>query len=646
MRGPVDSADELPLDLDEVAAAAVIEAEENAAAAVASAAGVVGAATANLRTELKAVDEMLALGTPHAQKPDARVYWLVDWIRQQMVPDGRWNNRRLILFTEWEDTRRWLERRLLEALDDTDRVEERIGVFTGTTGTERRETVKRAFNADPFIEPLRILICTDAAREGINLQTHCHDLIHVDLPWNPSRLEQRNGRIDRKLQPAPQVFCRFFRYAQREEDIVLDALVWKTEQIRKELGSAGQVIEARIEARLTEGGIRRGEAAALAETVRGETDDERVACAKVEMDDSERARHERLLRDLDDLRRLLERSRERVGVEPKELEHVVGSALARAGTSLATAKAEPVGKVETFRFDPSSPVFAHDPTWVDAFDDLRERRRKRGERPAAWRQSAPVRAISFEPPVREDGTDASDVVQVHLEHRLVRRLLARFLSQGFQSDLERICVVRGPGAQPRVVMLGRLALYGPGAARLHEELIQVTAVWTEADRPGKPLRPLGERGEDTTRVQLDQALRDGIEAPSHAASRVRALARQDAADLEAELRRRADARRLVVVQELRKRGETEATSLAQLLHAQRDRIAKAAAAFDPNQLVLPGIADEERRQQERDCRHWATRLKEIECEVVDEPARVRASYEVRAYRLEPVGLVYLWPASG
>src|SRR5437763_10477693 len=166
-----------------------------------------------------------------------------------------------------EDTRRWLERRLREALAVTDRVDERIAVFSGSTGQDRREEVKAAFNADPTKEPLRILICTDAAREGINLQTYCSDLIHLDLPWNPSRLEQRNGRIDRKLQPAKQVFCRYFRYAQREADIVLDALVRKTEVIAAQLGSAGQVIEKRIKDRMEAAGIDRGEAKALAKAI-------------------------------------------------------------------------------------------------------------------------------------------------------------------------------------------------------------------------------------------------------------------------------------------------------------------------------------------------------------------------------------------
>ena len=64
-----------------------------------------------------------------------------------------------------------------EAFSYTDRADERTDIFTGITGQYRLEEVKAAFNADPAKEPLRILICTDAAREGINLQTYCSDLI-------------------------------------------------------------------------------------------------------------------------------------------------------------------------------------------------------------------------------------------------------------------------------------------------------------------------------------------------------------------------------------------------------------------------------------------------------------------------------------
>jgi hypothetical protein len=61
---------------------------------------------------------------------------------------------------------------------------------------------------------------------------------------------------------------------------------------------------------------------------------------------------------------------------------------------------------------------------------------------------------------------------------------------------------------------------------------------------------------------------------------------------------------------------------------------------------LPGIADDERREREADRRHWQSRLVRLEKEISEEPARIRASYDVTAHRLEPVGLVYLWPATG
>ena len=563
-----------------------------------------------------------------------------------MLSGGTWNNRRLIIFTEWEDTRRWVEKRLREALAETDQIDHRIDVFTGITGQDRREEVKAAFNADPAKEPLRILICTDAAREGINLQTYCADLIHLDLPWNPSRLEQRNGRIDRKLQPAKQVFCRYFRYEQREADIVLEALVRKTEVIQRQLGSAGQVIEKRITDRLAQGGIDRGTAVALAKAIEDETDAERLARARAEMDDEERARYARVVKEQEELEAALEESRERVGVKPEDLQRVVGAALARAGVDLDDEQAETVGDTATFRLDPNDPAFAKEPGWQDTFDDLRERPRKRGERIGEWRKRVPIRAIAFEPPRLPGGRDTPEIVQVHLEHRLVRRLLSRFLSQGFQAGLSRISVIEGPGAQPRVVLMGRLAVYGAGAARLHEEIIPVTAIWSEADREIKPLRALGESGEERTLNQLEDALRQARAAPNMAVARIQTLVERDIADLSPAFERIAMDRLGRVKVELAKRGETEAKLLTELLDQQRKRIAKASAEFDPNQLLLPGIAEDERRERDADRRHWENRLERLESEIRNEPARIRASYNVHAHRLEPVGLVYLWPSSG
>jgi SNF2 family DNA or RNA helicase len=103
-----------------------------------------------------------------------------------------------------------------------------FGGFHGGMVDEAREEVKRAFNADPKTHPLCVLIAPDAARDGVNLQNNCADLFHFDVPWNRSRLEQRNGRIDRKLQRAPEVRCHYFIYAQQREDRVLKALVEKT----------------------------------------------------------------------------------------------------------------------------------------------------------------------------------------------------------------------------------------------------------------------------------------------------------------------------------------------------------------------------------------------------------------------------------
>jgi SNF2 family DNA or RNA helicase len=636
--------DQPELGLDDEAGADAVIADDDAAIEAATVQAHHKPTAVQLASEIAAVDAMIAIADAHSAKPDARVQWLTRWIREYLIPEGRWNDRRVIVFTEYEDTRRWLERRIREAISDSDHADDRVGVFTGTTSAQRREALKQAFNTDPDKEPIRILICTDAAREGINLQMHCADLFHFDLPWNPSRLEQRNGRIDRKLQPAKRVTCRYFIYPQRPEDIVLEALVRKTEIIREQLGAIGQVIETRIAERLTRRGIQRSSTKALAEAVLGESDEQRLRRARAEMDDEEQQRHARLLVEQDKLRDELERARKRVGVDPKDLRRVVSVALARIGVDLKTAKGEQVRDVDTYKLDTEHQAFAHDPTWSDAFDDLRMRRRARRQRLSEWRRENPVRSISFEPPILPSGANAGGVVQVHLEHRLVRRLLSRFQSHGFRSDLHRACVIRGKGAQPRVILLGRLSLYGPGAARLHEEIIPVAAIWTEADRAKRPLKPLGERGEDTTLEQLEGAIRDARSIPESVTARVTLLAKQDVADLRPELERRAVAQINKLTKDLIDRGEVEAASLQSLLKAQRDRIGEASRRANPDQFEL--FNEEERRQHEADRRHWANRLQRLERELREEPQRVRRAYDVRAHRLEPIGLVYLWPASG
>ena len=632
---------------DDADAEALAETEERQEAEQASLLGSLGAQRQALVAELRTVDDMLAVAEAAKARPDARVRWLTSWIAKEMQEgDGQWNERRLIIFTEYEDTRRWLQRRIQEAIADTDQADERIAVFSGITSSDARESIKQAFNADPEKEPVRILICTDAAREGINLQRRCFDLIHFDLPWNPSRLEQRNGRIDRKLQPAPNVFCRYFVYAQREEDVVLQALVRKTEVIQQQLGSAGQVIADRITDRLTKGGMRKGEAAGLLRSLDAEDDDPRVQLARAELDESDAKRRAKVEREIDRLRGQLERSKKRVGVDADELKQVVGAALHRAGFGLKEAAAASVGDVATFALDPQHPAFARDAAWQDTFDDLRTRRRGRREGANEWRRRAPPRRVAFEPPIQADGADADDVVQIHLEHRLVRRLLGQFLSQGFQSGLKRAAVILSSGAQPRVILLGRIALYGPGAARLHEEIIPVTALWSEAGRGAKPLKPFGERGEETTLQQLEAALVKSRPPAASIVSRAISFAEQDVQDLLQTLEERSRLAVEKAEKDLTELGDKEAASLKDLLERQRQRIEKAEAGFDDRQRELFGAEVAEQRQLRADRAHWLRRLDRLDREIEQEPARVRDGYRVVATRLEPVGLVYLWPETG
>lgn len=83
----------------------------------------------------------------------------------------------------------------------------------------------------------RILVCTDCLSEGINLQDHFDAVFHYDLSWNPTRHEQREGRVDRFGQPSPTIrVLTFFGVDNQIDGVVLDVLLRKHKKIKSDLG--------------------------------------------------------------------------------------------------------------------------------------------------------------------------------------------------------------------------------------------------------------------------------------------------------------------------------------------------------------------------------------------------------------------------
>ena len=590
--------------------------------------------------------------------PDARVRKLVDWIRQNMCPDlpslgttqsqdppARWNENRVLIFTEYDDTKRYLQQQLTAAIDSTDRAGERIAIYHGPTPQAEREEIKRAFTTDPKKQPVRILIATDAAREGLNLQTHCWNLFHFDVPWNPSRLEQRNGRIDRKLQPNREVYCHYFVYTDRKEDRILEVMVKKTETIKKELGSLSQVLEGRL-AKTLKQGIRHRDIAALAKELEGTNPDAGNRAVVEEELEAARERQEDLKAQIQRLQNRLEASQDWLALREDHFRSAISCALQmmHADPLKPLARGDDWDKpIDRFAFPALDQRQGADPTWAETMDTLRAPR-NRDQKPWEWRRESPIRPVVF----HDTGTMDQDVVHLHLEHRVVQRLLGRFTAQGFvHHDLSRACLSHSKDAIPRVILMGRLCLYGPRAARLHEELVPVTARWIELSQRKNALNPYGREAEMKTLDLLESALlpTNAPDVDRVIQAKLREAAARDIQELlpHLELRGKELAEGAHIA--LAKRSEQEATAMRTILEEQKKRVAETAGKFKDPQLMLD-FNDDEQRQLESNKRHWDKRLHAIDQELATEPTRIRSIYEVKAQRIEPIGLVYLWPVTG
>ena len=161
---------------------------------------------------------------------DAKVEALVRELRAVFEKDPA---EKVIVFTEYRDTLEAIRARL----DEEPTLARAYVILRG--GLTRRQRIRRQEEFE--LADRRILLATDAASEGLNLQRGCRRVVHFELPWNPNRMEQRNGRVDRYGQTRhPEI--RYLFYPDSAEEDVLHQLLVKITAMQKDRISAPDIL--------------------------------------------------------------------------------------------------------------------------------------------------------------------------------------------------------------------------------------------------------------------------------------------------------------------------------------------------------------------------------------------------------------------
>ncbi|MBI9067371.1 MAG: DEAD/DEAH box helicase [Salinivirgaceae bacterium] len=181
-----------------------------------------------LPLEAAELDEIEAL-TKEAEllqqlKQDQKVKSTLNLINQ-WIDEGHYP----IIFCQYIPTAKYVAAFLKEALPKKVRVE---AVTSELADEQRRELIDGMETSDK-----RVLVATDCLSEGINLQNLFTAVLHYDLPWNPNRIEQREGRVDRFGQDAPEVkTCMLYGQDNPMDEFVMEVLIRKIKEIQKTTG--------------------------------------------------------------------------------------------------------------------------------------------------------------------------------------------------------------------------------------------------------------------------------------------------------------------------------------------------------------------------------------------------------------------------
>jgi superfamily II DNA or RNA helicase len=569
--------------------------------------------------ERQALSALRAWAETARSRPDSKAKKLLSWLHETVRPGGTWNQTRVILFTEYRATQRWLLNLMAgEGLAEAAGGDRRLHMLYGGMDGKDREKIKAAFQADPAVSPVRILLATDAASEGIDLQNHCARLVHYEIPWNPNRMEQRNGRVDRHGQREPEVRIYHFvpqGYEERlkaqqetrpgalEGDLeFLARAAAKVENIREDLGKVGPVIAHQVSEAMF-GKRTRLDTRQAEETSRPIRE---LLKLQRKLDEEIRAFRDRL-----------DETRREMGFTPENIEKIVSIGLELAGQPPLIPVAVQ-GIARAFRLP------ALTGSWAECAIGL------------PHPHTGEIRPLVFDQQVMR-GRD--DVVLAHLGHRLVQMCLRLLRAEVWAGEerrrLSRVTARKARARTldaPAVLGHGRLLIVGADGERLHEELIfaggfiregrfermnvgQVASA-QEAALP-EPVGPAMQQ--DLT------ALWPSLERPLHSA--LDARARDRMASLQKTLSERAQ----------KEQDDVEAVLL------ELKRTIEETFQEEMSQLELELFNNTEREQFDLNRHSLTERLRQIPGEIVREKGAIARRFSAPEFRLFPVAVTYLVP---
>ena len=546
---------------------------------------------------------------------DSKVKQLIAWLQEHLKPAGKWSHERVIIFTEYRATQNWLQEVLsVEGFTDGDR----LLTMYGGMDAEKREEVKAAFQTAPEISPVRILLATDAASEGLDFQNFCSRLIHYEIPWNPNRMEQRNGRVDRHGQKADKVQVFHFvgkGYKERahrqfngtvsdmEADLeFLMRVALKIETIREDLGKVGTVIAEQVEEAML------GRRTRL-DTEKAEKEAEPIRkMLKFERD---------LQKQVQTLMEQYRETRKELRLSPENICQVVRVGLALAGQPALVPTKTQDGK----------PCFQLPPlkgSWAACAEGLEHPHTKE------------IRPLTFDETISK-GRD--DVVLVHLNHRLaqicLRLLRAEVWAEKGRSKLQRVTARVVPNHlldMPAVIAHARLVVIGGDSHRLHEEMIAAGG-FIKDQKWGSRLNV----GQTESAVAGATAKEPSAVVKAKLLELYPSLTTPLASALEARMKQMVDG----LQKKLADRANKEVADITSILTELKKSIE--AELQDPAYIQPSLFDDPERERFERNKDAMRSRAKEIPDEIKRETEAIRARFADPQARMFPVAVMFLVP---